>query len=93
MTVYGILVFFKFEKLSEEEKEKARKEWQHLKENLPEDTKLVGVYYHAMGSDYNGFLLFEISDLRSFFDFWEDFKDKIRWYVRDTQTFISKKVE
>jgi len=93
MATYGIIVFFRFEKLTEEDEKIARSEWEKVKKEFPETVKLLGVYYHAMGTRYNGFLLIETTDLNDFFSFWKTFKDKIRWYVSETTTIISMKAE
>ncbi len=93
MPTYGIIVFFKFEKLTEEDEKIARAEWEKIKELFPESVKLVGVYYHAWGTPYNGFLVIETTNMDEFLSFWKTFKDKIRWYVAETETIISVKAE
>lgn len=93
MPTYGIIVFFKFEKLTEEDEKIAKTEWEKIKALFPKSVKLVGVYYHAMGTPYNGFLLLETTNMDDFLTFWKTFKDKIRWYVAETQTVISVKAE
>jgi hypothetical protein len=45
--------------MSKEEAQKAKEEWQNLKNRLPSGIELVGEYTHAWSTEYNGFLLFE----------------------------------
>jgi hypothetical protein len=45
--------------MNKEEAQRAKNEWQNLKNNLPSGIELVGEYIHAWGTEYNGFLLFE----------------------------------
>lgn len=92
MTKYGFLVFFRFEKLSDEDAKKSKEQWEQMKREMPKSIKLVGEYYHAWGTRYNGFLLFECENADDFVKYWKEFKDKTRWYLAETRTILSKKV-
>lgn len=85
------LVFYKFKPMSKEEMQKAKADWSELKKILPARVKLVGEYVHAWGTEYNGFLLFEATNSDAFLDWWNIFRDKIRWYVDKTHTVIARK--
>ena len=52
----AFLVFYRFKTMSKEEAQKAKEEWQNLKNGLPSGIELVGEYTHAWGTEYNGFL-------------------------------------
>jgi hypothetical protein len=52
--------------MSKEEAQKAKEEWQNLKNGLPSGIELVGEYTHAWGTEYSGFLLSDSAD--SFLD-------------------------
>ena len=84
------LVFFKFRSMTLDEKEKSKNEWNELKNTLPQGIELIGEYGHAWGTEYNGFLLFQAETSDSFFDWWSNFKDSIRWYVDKTHTIIAR---
>lgn len=85
------LVFYKFRAMTSEEKKKSTGEWNQLKNTLPQGIELIGEYVHAWGTEYNGFLLFQAETSDSFFDWWSDFKDSIRWYVDKTHTIIARR--
>ncbi|MDR4512748.1 MAG: hypothetical protein MRJ93_13705 [Nitrososphaeraceae archaeon] len=85
------LVFYKFRALTHDEKEKSRKEWNELKNTLPQGIELIGEYSHAWGTEYNGFLLFQAETSDSFFDWWSEYKDSIRWYVDKTHTIVARR--
>ena len=85
------LVFYKFRAMTYDEKEKSKNEWNQLKNTLPQGIELIGEYGHAWGTEYNGFLLFQAESSDSFFDWWSDFKDSIRWYVDKTHTIIARR--
>lgn len=85
------LVFFKFRSMTHDEKEKSKNEWNELKNTLPQGIELIGEYGHAWGTEYNGFLLFQAETSDSFFDWWSNFKDSIRWYVDKTHTIIARR--
>jgi hypothetical protein len=85
------LVFFKFRSMTLDEKEKSKNEWNELKNTLPQGIELIGEYGHAWGTEYNGFLLFQAETSDSFFDWWSNFKDSIRWYVDKTHTIIARR--
>ena len=89
--VATMLVFYRFKSMSQEEKEKANKEWRNLKDGLPQGIELIGEYDHAWGTEYNGFLLFETETSDMFFDWWANFKDKVRWYVDQTHTIAARR--
>ena len=84
------LVFYSLRPLDSEEKKIAKNEWENITENLPENIKLIGEYDHAWGTEYNGFLIFKSQTSDEFFDWWSDFKDKIRWYVERTHTIVAR---
>jgi hypothetical protein len=86
MAATGFLVFYRFKAMSKEEAERAKDEWNKIKNSLPSGIELVGEYIHAWGTEYNGFLLFEADSADSFLDWWSKFKDTIRWYVEQTHT-------
>jgi hypothetical protein len=67
MAATGFLVFYRFKTMSKEEAQKAKEEWQNLKNGLPSGIELVGEYTHAWGTEYNGFLLFESDSADSIF--------------------------
>ena len=50
----SFLVFYRFKAMNKEEAEKAKDDWQNLKNNLPSGIELVGEYIHAWGTEYNG---------------------------------------
>jgi hypothetical protein len=85
------LVFYKFRSMTREEKEKSKNEWNELKNTLPQGIELIGEYSHSWGTEYNGFLLFQAETSDSFFDWWSNFKDSIRWYVDKTHTIIARR--
>lgn len=87
----AFLVFYKFRAMTHDEKEKSKNEWNQLKNTLPQGIELIGEYVHAWGTEYNGFLLFQAETSDSFFDWWSDFKDSIRWYVDKTHTIIARR--
>ena len=91
MAATAFLVFYRFKTMSREESERAKGEWQNLKNGLPAGIELVGEYIHAGGTEYNGFLLFESDSADSFLDWWSKFKDTIRWYVEQTHTIAARR--
>ena len=91
MTDTTFLVFYRFKAMNKEETQKAKDEWNGLKNSLPSGIELVGEYIHAWGTEYNGFLLFEADSADSFFDWWSKFKDTIRWYVEETDTIVARR--
>jgi hypothetical protein len=52
--------------MNKEEAERAKNEWQNIRNNLPSGIELVGEYIHEWGTEYNGFLLFESNSTDSF---------------------------
>jgi len=91
MPTYTILVFYKLKRMTEEEEERARREWDEIMADWPPEIRFLGVYDHAWGTKYNGFILLETEDMDSYVRFWRWFKDKVRWYVEETRTVISLK--
>jgi hypothetical protein len=91
MAATAFLVFYRFKTMSKEEAQKAKEEWQNLKNRLPSGIELVGEYTHAWSTEYNGFLLFESDSADSFLDWWSNFKDTIRWYVGQTHTIAARR--
>ena len=87
----AFLVFYKFRGMTHDEKEKSKNEWNQLKNTLPQGIELIGEYGHAWGTEYNGFLLFQAESSDSFFDWWSNFKDSIRWYVDKTHTIMARR--
>ena len=85
------LVFYKFRSMTSDERSRAKEEWDKLKNTLPQGIELTGQYSHAWGTEFNGFLLFQAETSDSFFDWWEGFKDSIRWYVEKTHTIIARR--
>ena len=91
MTATTFLVFYRFKAMSKEEKGKAESEWHQLRNSLPSGIEFVGEFVHAWGTKYNGFLLFEAGSSDSFFDWWSQFKNSIRWYVEETDTIVARR--
>jgi len=91
--VYTIIVFYRFKELTASQEEKARQEWNEIKGQLPEGVSLISNNSHAFGTNWSGFLILEANDFESYVKFWKWFKDKIRWYVAETQTIIGIKRE
>ena len=91
MPTYVFLVFYKLKYLTPEEEEKARAQWEEIMESWPAKIRLVGVFDHAWGSSYNGFIILETEDVNAFVQFWKWFRDQIRWYVTATKTIIALK--
>jgi hypothetical protein len=87
----AFLVFYKYKSMTNEEAERAAKEWHDLKSSLPDDVELIGEYDHAWGTEYNGFLIFEAEKSDSFLDWWATFKNSIRWYVEKTYTITARR--
>jgi len=90
---FAFLVFYKVRPLVESDAEKARKQWEEFKRELPKEVRIVGEYDHLWGSVYNGFLLIEAPDLATFHKFWHELRKETRWYIPETQTFIAHKRE
>ena len=89
-----IIVLYKFKELKPEDEEKAMKEWDELKSKFSEyGVKLISNNSHAFGTSWNGFLVLEAKDFENYIKFWKWFKDRIRWYVSQTQTMIGVKRE
>jgi hypothetical protein len=89
--VTAFLVFYQFKAMNKDEAEKANREWSELKKSLPSGLTLSGEYNHAWGTEYNGFLIFEVDNSDMFLNWWSGFKDKIRWYVTKTHTIVARK--
>ena len=85
------LVFYRFKTMTPEEAKKANVQWREMKKSLPQGIELMGEYSHAWGTEYNGFLLFEADTSDSFFDWWSQFKNTIRWYVEETDTIVARR--
>ncbi len=47
MAATGFLVFYRFKAMNKEEAEKAKGEWENLRNGLPSGIELVGEYIHA----------------------------------------------
>lgn len=90
-SISTFLVFYSFRPMTVEEAEKAKTQWNDLKNSLPANIELVGEYSHAWGTKYNGFLLFETDSTDSFFQWWSEFKSNIRWYVKETETIVARR--
>ncbi len=91
MPTYVFLIFYKLKQLTDEEEERARREWEDIMEEWPPEVRLIGVYDHAWGTDYNGLIIMESESMDAFTRFWKWFRDKIRWYVPETKTVIALK--
>jgi hypothetical protein len=91
MAATGFLVFYRFKAMTREETERAKNQWNGLKDTLPSGIELVGEYVSAWGTEYNGFLLLEAETADSFLDWWSKFKDTIRWYVEETHTIVARR--
>jgi hypothetical protein len=77
--------------MNNEETERAKNQWNALKNSLPAGIELVGEYFRAWGTEHNGFLLFEAERPDSFSDWWSKFKDTIRLYVEQTHTIVARR--
>ena len=77
--------------MTREETEKAKNQWNGLKDTLPSGIESVGEYVRAWGTEYNGFLLLEAETADSFLDWWSKFKDTIRWYIEETHTIVARR--
>jgi hypothetical protein len=51
----AFLVFYRFKAMSKEEVERAKGEWQNIKNGLPSSIELVGEYIHTWGIDIMAF--------------------------------------
>ncbi|MEM0016935.1 MAG: hypothetical protein QXJ48_01280 [Candidatus Korarchaeum sp.] len=91
MPSYIYLVLYKLKELSREEEEKARMQWEDMMREWPPEVRLIGVYDHAWGTEYNGVMILESDSMDSFTRFWKWFRDKVRWYVPETRTIIATK--
>ncbi len=91
MPTYVFLVFYKLDYLSPEDEEKARRQWEDIMEEWPAEVRFVGVFDHAWGTEYNGFIMMEGESMDAYVKFWKWFRDKIRWYVKETKTVIAVK--
>lgn len=91
MPSYIYLVLYKLRELSREEEEKARMQWEDMMREWPLEVRLIGVYDHAWGTEYNGVMILESDSMDSFTRFWKWFRDKVRWYVPETKTIIATK--
>ncbi len=91
MPSYLFLIFYKLKYLTPEEEEKARAQWEEIMESWPSKIRLVGVFDHAWGSSYNGFIILETDDMDAFVQFWKWFRDQIRWYITATKTITALK--
>ncbi len=91
--VYTIIVFYKFKELTPSQEEKAKREWDELKSELPGGINLISNNKHAFGSSWSGFVIIEAENFEKYVEFWKWFKDRIRWYVEATQTIIGVKTE
>ena len=55
MVATAFLVFYRFKTMNKEEAEKAKGEWENLRNGLTSGIELVGEYIHdAWGTEYNG---------------------------------------
>jgi hypothetical protein len=91
MPTYIYFVLYKLKELNPEEEERARNEWEKITEEWPPEVRLIGVYDHAWGTEYNGIMVLESESMDSFTRFWKWFRDKVRWYVPETRTIIAMK--
>ncbi len=91
MPTYVYIVFYKLKEMSDEEEERARREWEEMMTDWPPEVRLLGVYDHAWGTSYNGFLMLECDSMDAYVRFWRWFRDKVRWYVVETRTVIATK--
>lgn len=91
MPSYIYIVLYKLKELSRDEEERARMQWEDLMREWPPEVRLIGVYDHAWGTEYNGVMILESDSMDSFTRFWKWFRDKVRWYVPETKTIIATK--
>ncbi len=82
------VIYFKFRLLTEEEEEKTKKDWEDARKQIPAGTKILSINDHAWGTKFNGFLVVESDTFENFLKFWKWFKDRVRWYVEETQVII-----
>ena len=88
MPTLVFLVFYRLKRLSEEEEKKARREWEAILDKWPSKIRLMGVFDHAWGTRWNGFIMLECEDMREYISFWKWFRDEVRWYMPETETII-----
>ena len=88
---YTIIVFYRFKELAPSQEERARREWDEIKSEFPEGIKLISNNSHAFGTSWNGFLIIEADTFEKYVQFWKRFRDRIRWYVAETNTIIGVK--
>ncbi|MEM3480856.1 MAG: hypothetical protein QW576_04130, partial [Candidatus Korarchaeum sp.] len=74
MPSYIYLVLYKLKELSREEEEKARMQWEDMMREWPPEVRLIGVYDHAWGTEYNGVMILESDSMDSFTRFWKWFR-------------------
>lgn len=91
MPTYIYLVFYKLKELSRDEENRARLQWEEIMRDWPPEVRLIGVYDHAWGTEYNGVMVLESESMDSFARFWKWFRDQVRWYVPETKTVIAMK--
>ena len=77
--------------ITDDEKKRTEEIWNEIKKNMPSGIKLVSNNVHAFGSQYNGFFIVEFNNFDEFIKWWKGFKDRIRWYVVETRTYIGEK--
>lgn len=91
MPSYIYFVMYKLKELSREEEERARMQWEEMMREWPPEVRLIGVYDHAWGTEYNGIMVLESDSMDSFAKFWKWFRDRVRWYVPETKTIMATK--
>ncbi|MHA1754200.1 MAG: DUF3303 family protein [Candidatus Odinarchaeia archaeon] len=87
----AFITLYKIKKLSNQEKDDAKREWNEFKKQLPDGLKIVGEYDHAWGTKYNGVIIFEADNMEIFSEWWPRFRDFTRWYVEETKTITCTK--
>jgi hypothetical protein len=83
----GLVAFYRFKGLSDEQAQEARGKWIDFKNSKwQKNVKLLSEYDHAYSIDYNEFLVIETPDFEAFAKFYPKFRDYARWHVSATKT-------
>lgn len=88
MPTYSFIFFYRLRHLSDEEEERARREWEGILQKWPSKIRLMGLFDHAWGTPWNGYMILECESVDDYLRFWKWLRDRIRWYVPETQTIV-----
>ncbi|MHA1410927.1 MAG: DUF3303 family protein [Candidatus Odinarchaeia archaeon] len=87
----AFIIFYKIKKLSNQEADDAKRDWDEFKKKTPEGLRIAAEYDHAWGSKYNGIIIVESEKMEAFLEWWRKFRDFTRWYVIETRTITCTK--